>query len=71
MANTKTLAKNVSMYPDDWEIVEKVANTPDYLFDGNTSQALRYIVRDWAKAQREISGVRLSQEELARADILT
>lgn len=58
MTNQNAIPGNVSLYPDDWAVVKKVAHTKDNLFDGNVSQALRYIIRDWAKTQRQRAGLR-------------
>ncbi len=41
----KATGKNISMYPQDWQIVKQVA-------DGigvNTSLAVRLIIRDWQR----------------------
>ena len=40
--------RNVSMYPSQWEIVERLA---DRLGGIGTSAALRYIVRDWEQSR--------------------
>lgn len=63
MPENGTIIKTVSMYADEWDIVEKVAATKDYLFQGNRSQALRYIVRKFAEYERNRSGVRVNSDE--------
>jgi hypothetical protein len=42
--------KHISMYPEDWEIVERVNHA---LRLGNTSAALRYIVAQFAETRPE------------------
>ena len=45
MPETNYTARNVSLKSEDWRIVAELAND---LFDGNMSQALRYIVRHYS-----------------------
>lgn len=43
--------RNVSLYPQDWEAVEKVARE----MGGSVSSGLRYILRDWQRAKFELT----------------
>jgi len=50
MTRMRAEATNVTLYPDDWKIVDQVAQ--DYGHQGR-SGALRYIIRDWARMKEQ------------------
>jgi hypothetical protein len=47
-------ARNVSMYPDEWEAIDRAAGEQGFVTSRgpNTSLMLRQIVRSWQQAQR-------------------
>ncbi len=45
MPEEKAIAKNISMYPSDWQTVAQVADQMGV----NTSLSLRLIIRDWQR----------------------
>ncbi len=45
MTEEKAVAKNISMYPSDWQTVAQVAGHMGV----NTSLSLRLIIRDWQR----------------------
>ncbi len=50
MTNQNVKAQNVTMYPEDWGIVEAFAEqVASQTGTKNTSLSLRMIVREWAK----------------------
>jgi hypothetical protein len=71
MTDEQSIARNVSMYQSDWDIVQLVAQNKQTFFEGNISRALRYIVRNWARTQREAGQLSASTEHTTGETRLT
>lgn len=50
--DSKSVNRNVSMYPSDWELVERVAHETGVR---GVSAALRIIIREWEAQQITIA----------------
>lgn len=46
----KAIAKTVTMYPDQWAVVDEIDNRFDFR---NVSSALRFIVNDYSRLTRQ------------------
>ena len=50
--STGTLAKTLTLYPEQWQLVEQYAQANDF----NASLAVRQIIREWAEMKKEKEG---------------
>ena len=55
----QVIPRNISMYPEDWAIVDEVRK--QYGYQGR-SGAVRFIIRDWARLRRR------TEEDVLRAE---
>lgn len=46
----KVIPKNISLYPEDWEIVEQETGPMGM----KTSQGVRYIIREWLRLKKGV-----------------
>lgn len=44
----KVISKNISLYPEDWQAVRETERA-----GMNTSQGIRYIIREWLRLRRD------------------